>query len=57
MGNLYFEYLLSAAAAVGAQHSQCFASWYSNVPGLIVMSPYDVEDVRGLLKVVGGGIY
>lgn len=39
-----------AAAGVGAQHSQCFASWYSNVPGLKVLAPYDVEDARGLLK-------
>jgi len=23
---------------------------YSNIPGLIVLSPYDVEDARGLLK-------
>lgn len=39
-----------ASAGVGAQHSQCFASWYSSVPGLKVISPYDVEDCRGLLK-------
>jgi len=38
------------AAAVGAQHSQCFAAWFSSVPGLTVMSPYDAEDARGLLK-------
>jgi pyruvate dehydrogenase E1 component beta subunit len=38
------------AAAVGAQHSQCFAAWYSSVPGLKVLSPYDAEDARGLLK-------
>jgi pyruvate dehydrogenase E1 component beta subunit len=25
-----------AAAGVGAQHSQCFAAWYSHVPGLKV---------------------
>lgn len=25
-----------AAAGVGAQHSQCFAAWYSQVPGLKV---------------------
>lgn len=25
-----------AAAGVGAQHSQCFAAWYSSVPGLKV---------------------
>ncbi|RUS82134.1 hypothetical protein EGW08_010108 [Elysia chlorotica] len=39
-----------AAAGVGAQHSQCFASWYSQCPGLIVASPYSSEDARGLLK-------
>ena len=33
-----------------AQHSQCFAAWYSSVPGLKVLSPYDAEDARGLLK-------
>lgn len=38
------------AAAVAAQHSQCFAAWYSSVPGLKVISPYDSEDARGLLK-------
>ncbi|XP_029654600.1 pyruvate dehydrogenase E1 component subunit beta-1, mitochondrial-like [Octopus sinensis] len=36
--------------AVGAQHSQCFAAWYMSVPGLVVLSPYDSEDARGLLK-------
>lgn len=40
-----------AAAAVAAQHSQCFAAWYSQIPGLKVVAPYDVEDARGLLKV------
>ena len=39
-----------AAAAVAAQHSQDFASWYSNCPGLKVVSIYDAEDARGLLK-------
>jgi len=39
-----------AAAGVGAQHSQCFAAWYSHVPGLKVLAPYDAEDCRGLLK-------
>jgi pyruvate dehydrogenase E1 component beta subunit len=39
-----------AAAGVGAQHSQCFAAWYGSVPGLKVLSPYDAEDARGLLK-------
>eukprot|EP00798_Chlamydomonas_sp_ICE-L_P022124 gene22124-29184_t len=39
-----------AAQGVGAQHSQCFAAWYSHVPGLKVLAPYDAEDARGLLK-------
>lgn len=39
-----------AAAAVAAQHSQCFAALYGHHPGLIVLAPYDVEDARGLLK-------
>lgn len=39
-----------AAAGVGAQHSQCFGAWYSHCPGLKVISPYDSEDCKGLLK-------
>jgi pyruvate dehydrogenase E1 component beta subunit len=39
-----------AAARVGAQHSQNFASWYGHVPGLKVVVPYSVEDHKGLLK-------
>eukprot|EP01027_Heterolobosea_sp_BB2_P022455 GEZU01033066.1.p1 GENE.GEZU01033066.1~~GEZU01033066.1.p1 ORF type:complete len:372 (-),score=125.26 GEZU01033066.1:95-1183(-) len=39
-----------AAAGVAAQHSQCFAAWYSQVPGLKVLAPYSSEDARGLLK-------
>jgi pyruvate dehydrogenase E1 component beta subunit len=38
------------AAAVGAQHSQCFAAWYGSVPGLKVVIPYDAEDCVGLLR-------
>lgn len=37
-----------AAAGVGAQHSQCFAAWYSHCPGLKVISPYDSEDAKGV---------
>jgi pyruvate dehydrogenase E1 component beta subunit len=39
-----------AAAGVAAQHSQCFAAWYGQVPGLKVLVPYDAEDARGLMK-------
>jgi pyruvate dehydrogenase E1 component beta subunit len=39
-----------AAARVGAQHSQDYAPWYANVPGLKVVAPYDAADAKGLLK-------
>ena len=39
-----------AAARVGAQHSQCYAAWYMQVPGLKVAMPYSAEDAKGLLK-------
>lgn len=39
-----------AASRVAAQHSQNFAPWYANVPGLIVIAPYDAADAKGLLK-------
>lgn len=39
-----------AAAGVAAQHSQCFAAWYSHCPGLKVLMPYTSEDAKGLLK-------
>lgn len=39
-----------AAMGVAAQHSQCFAAWYGHCPGLKVVSPYDAEDCKGLLK-------
>ena len=39
-----------AASRVGAQHSQCFASWYAHCPGLKVVAPYDAASAKGLLK-------
>jgi len=39
-----------AAARVAAQHSQCYATWYGQVPGLKVVSPWSGEDAKGLLK-------
>lgn len=39
-----------AAARVGAQHSQCFAAWYSHIPGLKVIAPYSAKDCKALLK-------
>ena len=47
---IVFRGLTGPAAAVAAQHSQCFAAWYGNIPGLITISPYDAEDNKGLLK-------
>lgn len=39
-----------AAARVGAQHSQCYASWYAHIPGLKVIAPYSAADSKALLK-------
>ncbi|TRZ01600.1 hypothetical protein DNTS_022959 [Danionella cerebrum] len=39
-----------ASAGVAAQHSQCFAAWYGHCPGLKVVSPWNSEDAKGLLK-------
>ncbi len=39
-----------AASRVGAQHSQCYAAWYSSIPGLKVIAPYSAADAKGLLK-------
>ncbi|MCU0837324.1 MAG: pyruvate dehydrogenase complex E1 component subunit beta [Rhodospirillales bacterium] len=39
-----------AAARVGAQHSQCYASWYAHCPGLKVVAPWSGEDAKGLMK-------
>lgn len=39
-----------ASAGVAAQHSQCYASWFSHVPGFKVVAPWSSEDAKGLLK-------
>ncbi|WP_371169678.1 pyruvate dehydrogenase complex E1 component subunit beta [Aliiroseovarius sp. 2305UL8-7] len=39
-----------AAARVGAQHSQDYAAWYAQIPGLHVAMPYSASDAKGLLK-------
>ncbi|SMG07101.1 pyruvate dehydrogenase complex E1 component subunit beta [Paracoccus sp. J56] len=39
-----------AAARVAAQHSQDYAAWYAQIPGLKVVMPYTAADAKGLLK-------
>jgi pyruvate dehydrogenase E1 component beta subunit len=39
-----------AAARVAAQHSQDFAAWYMQIPGLKVAMPYSAADAKGLMK-------
>ena len=39
-----------AAARVGAQHSQDYAAWYMQIPGLKVAMPYSASDYKGLMK-------
>lgn len=39
-----------AAARVAAQHSQDYAAWYSQIPGLKVVQPYSAADYKGLMK-------
>ena len=39
-----------AAARVGAQHSQDYAAWYSQIPGLKVVMPFTAADYKGLMK-------
>ncbi|MCV3271124.1 pyruvate dehydrogenase complex E1 component subunit beta [Roseobacter sinensis] len=39
-----------AAARVAAQHSQDYAVWYMQIPGLKVAMPYSASDYKGLMK-------
>ncbi|MCB9363026.1 MAG: pyruvate dehydrogenase complex E1 component subunit beta [Flavobacteriales bacterium] len=39
-----------AAGQLGATHSQDFANWYANCPGLKVIQPSNPYDAKGLLK-------
>ena len=39
-----------SAVQVGAQHTQCFAGWYSHCPGLKVLVAYDGGSGKALLK-------
>ncbi|QUJ77417.1 pyruvate dehydrogenase complex E1 component subunit beta [Sulfitobacter albidus] len=39
-----------AAARVAAQHSQDYAVWYMQIPGLKVVMPYSASDYKGLMK-------
>jgi len=47
---IVFRGINGVSAGVASQHTQCFASFYGNIPGLKTVSLYDVEDARGLLK-------
>ena len=39
-----------AAAQVSSQHSHCVEAIYGNLPGLIIMTPGNAYDAKGLLK-------
>ena len=47
---IVFRGINGVSAGVAAQHSQCFGAWYSSCPGLKVVVPWNVEDLRGLIK-------
>lgn len=39
-----------AGGGNASQHSQVVESWFMNIPGLIIISPSDAYDAKGLLK-------
>ena len=47
---LVFREPSGTPAGVAAQYSQCFAAWYEHFPGLKVVSPWNSEDAKGLIK-------
>ena len=47
---IVFRGINGVSAGVAAQHSQCFAAWYSSCPGLKVVGMWNCEDARGLMK-------
>lgn len=47
---IVFRGLNAASAYAAAQHSQDYANWYANVPGLKVAAPSNAADAKGLLK-------
>ncbi|MCF6317137.1 MAG: pyruvate dehydrogenase complex E1 component subunit beta [Marinosulfonomonas sp.] len=48
--HMVFRGANGAASRVGAQHSQDYAAWYAQIPGLKVVMPYSAADAKGLLK-------
>ena len=48
--NVVFRGPNGAAAAVAAQHSQDYTSWYGAIPGLKVLAPWSSEDAKGMIK-------
>ena len=47
---IVFRGATASAGQLGATHSQAFESWYANCPGLKVVVPSNVYDMKGLLK-------
>ena len=45
-----FPLHIHGQVGVGAQHSQDYAAWYAQIPGLKVAMPYSASDAKGLLK-------